>query len=147
MSTLVGTQNSFADAIRSLIELDFDAIEAYEAAINRIENGEFRIQLRNFKEDHEGHVHELNQLLTIHNEKTVSGPDAKKWLTQGKVVLGSLMGDNAILKAMFTNEEDTNTAYERVTNHAEIWADAKEILSAGFSDEKRHKRWIEENTK
>ncbi len=38
MSTLVGTQDSFAKALCSLIELDFDMIEAYEAAINRLEN-------------------------------------------------------------------------------------------------------------
>lgn len=147
MTTLVGTQESFSDAVRALIELDFDAIEAYEAAINRIEDAEFKTQLQNFKEDHARHVKELNQLLTIHNEDIVSGPDAKQWLTQGKVVLGSLMGDNAILKAMLSNEQDTNTAYERVENHAEAWVDAKEILSLGFSDEKRHKRWLEENTK
>lgn len=46
---------------------------------------------------------------------------------------------------MLTNEEDTNTAYERTRNHDEIWSDATEILNAGYSDEKRHKRWIEEN--
>ena len=56
-------------------------------------------------------------------------------------------GNQSILKPILTNEEDTNTAYERVENHVEVWADAKEILSAGFSDEKRHKCWIEENTK
>jgi rubrerythrin len=147
MATLVGTQTSFANALRALIELDFDAIEAYEAAINRIENEEYKVQLQNFKEDHQRHVQELNQLLTIHNEKISSGPDAKKWLTQGKVVISGIMGDNAILRAMLSNEEDTNTAYDRVENHPEVWADAKEILSAGFSDEKRHKRWLEENAK
>lgn len=81
MATLVGTQNNFADAIRALVELDFDAIEAYEAAINRLENAQFKTQLKSFKEDHERHVRDLNGLLAIHNEKTVSGPDAKNgWL-------------------------------------------------------------------
>jgi len=147
MATMVGTQNSFVNAVKALVELDFDAIEAYEAAINRIGNEEYKVQLQNFKEDHERHVQELNQLLSIHNEDIVSGPDMKKWLTQGKVIMGSLIGDTAILKAMLTNEEDTNTAYNRVENHPEIWGDAKEIISAGYSDERRHKRWLEENTK
>ncbi|AFC70705.1 hypothetical protein MC5_01535 [Rickettsia australis str. Cutlack] len=35
MTTLVRTQNNFADAIKELVELDYDAIEAYKAAINR----------------------------------------------------------------------------------------------------------------
>jgi len=147
MTTMVGTQNNFVDAIRELVELDFDAIEAYEAASNRIESDEYKVQLQNFKEDHERHVQELNQLLATHNEKIVLGPDAKKWLTQGKVVVMSLMGDKAILKAMLTNEEDTNTAYDRVENHPGIWDDSKEILSSGYSDEKRHKLWLEVNIK
>lgn len=147
MTTLVGTQSHFIDALHALIELDYDSIEAYEAAINRIESEEYKTQLQNFKEDHERHVQQLSGLLTIHNDKTVVGPDSKKWLTQGKVILGSLIGDKAILKAMLTNEEDTNLAYSRTINHAAIWEDAKAILNAGYSDEKRHKRWFEENTK
>ena len=38
MTTLVGTQKNFAS---ELIELDYDAIEAYKAAINRLENKRF----------------------------------------------------------------------------------------------------------
>ena len=38
MATLVGTQTKFVDALKELAELDHDAIEAYEAAINRLEN-------------------------------------------------------------------------------------------------------------
>ncbi len=30
MTTLVGIQNNFVDAIKELIELDYDAIEAYD---------------------------------------------------------------------------------------------------------------------
>ncbi len=89
-------------------------------------------------------MQELNVLLAARNEKTVFGPDAKKWLTQGKVVISSLMGDKAILKAMLTNEEDTNIAYKRMEIHKGIWNEAKDILSAGYDDEKRHKSWLEE---
>jgi len=69
----------------------------------------YKVQLQNFKEDHERHVGELNQLMTTHNEKIVSGFDAKKWLTQGKIVLAGLINDKATLKAMLSNEEDIST--------------------------------------
>ena len=36
MTTLVGTQTKFVKAVRELVELDFDALEAYNAAINRL---------------------------------------------------------------------------------------------------------------
>ena len=42
--------------------------------------------------------------------------DMKALLTKGKVVIAGLMGDEAILQAMRTNEADTNTAYERAVN-------------------------------
>lgn len=145
MATLVGTQANFADALRELVELDFDAIEAYEAAINRVTKESYKDKLSEFKQDHERHVKELNEVLWAHGEKPVEGPDAKKWLAQGKVVLANLMGDEAILQAMRTNEEDTNTAYERLNEHEDKWSDAVEPLRKGFEDEKRHKKWIEEN--
>ncbi|MFY9589586.1 DUF892 family protein [Rickettsia endosymbiont of Halotydeus destructor] len=145
MTTLVGTQKNFVTALKELIELDYDAIEAYEAAINRIKNEEYKNRLQKFKEDHERHVKELNNLLVIHKEEVVKGPSVKQWLTKGKVVLANLVGDEAILHAMLTNEEDTNMAYERLNNHPEKWQDAAEILKQGLSDERTHKRWIEEN--
>ncbi|ABV78707.1 hypothetical protein RBEMOGI_1576 [Rickettsia bellii str. RML Mogi] len=44
---------------------------------------------------------------------------------------------------MLSNEEDTNTAYERLNNHADKWHDAEKILEQGFKDEQKHKKWIE----
>ena len=148
MTTFVGTQSHFVDALKELIELDFDAIEAYEAAINRLENENFKIQLQKFESDHQRHVQELNNILAKHNEDIVEGPCAKKWLTQGKVVIGNLIGgDQAILRAMLDNEEDTNTAYAKVNSRDDIWPDALDALKRGLADEKRHKIWIKENIK
>lgn len=145
MSTLVGTQVNFADALRELIELDYDAIEAYEAAINRLEKESFKDKLKEFKKDHERHVNELNNVLSAHSEELVEGPSVKQWLAKGKVVLANIMGDEAILQAMRTNEEDTNTAYKRLNEHEDKWSDATDVLRRGLEDERRHKKWIEEN--
>lgn len=143
MTTLVGIQNNFVDAIKELVELDYDAIEAYEAAINRITDENYKTQLQRFKEDHERHVKELNELLLKHKEEKVTGPSSKQWLTKGKVVLATQIGDKAILQAMLSNEKDTNTAYERLNNHTDKWDDAEKILEQGFKDEQKHKKWIE----
>ena len=43
MATMVGTQKSFTEAIKELVELDYDALGAYEAAINNLENPEYKI--------------------------------------------------------------------------------------------------------
>jgi rubrerythrin len=144
MVTKVGMQSNFADALRDLLELDFDAIEAYEVAIERLENPDYKMQLDAFKADHQRHTRELTTILKAHNEEAPAGPSAvKQWLAKGKVALGSIVGDNAILIAMLSNETDTNTAYERVSDHEDMWPDASEVLKRGLNDERRHKAWIE----
>jgi len=143
MVTLVGMQGNFESALKELVELDYDAIEAYEAAINRLENGRYKDVLNGFKADHQRHVTDLSGLLKKHNQEPPTGPSiGKQWLTKGKVVLANLVGDDAILAAMSSNEDDTNTAYERMNERLDKWEDAVEILKRGLTDEKRHKAWL-----
>lgn len=145
MTTLVGTQKDFADAVKALVELDYDAVEAYEAAINRMTKEAYKSQLQKFKEDHQRHIRELNVVLKAHNKEEINAPSAKQWLTKGRVVLGGLIGDTSILQAMHSNEEDTNDAYEKMNTHEGKWKDAEDVLKRGLEDEKRHKKWIEDN--
>ncbi|WP_131784099.1 ferritin-like domain-containing protein [Legionella gresilensis] len=143
MVTMVGTQEKFEDALYELCELDYDAVEAYEAAINRLDKKDYVSKMEEFKNDHQRHIEEISNLLRKHQAKVPDGPSPKNILTQGKVVLANLMGDEAILKAMLSNEQDTNTAYERLNEHKEKWGDANTILSRGLEDERRHKQWIQ----
>lgn len=143
MATFVGQQDNIIDAIKSLMELDLDAIEAYEAAVNRLENGAYKAAMKEFKSDHERHVQELKQYLENNNEEAPTQADIKSLLTQGKVAIASLISDNAILKAMQSNEEDTNTAYERTFNRRDVSDELFDILKRGLEDEQRHYRWID----
>ncbi len=144
MVTLVGTQIEFEEALKDLIELDFDAVEAYDAAVNRIENQDFKEKLSIFKADHEWHIQELSTILKTRNIQPPSGPSVgKQWLTKGKVVLANLIGDSVILRAMISNEIDTNTAYERISLREDIWPEANDIIRRGLADERRHKKWLE----
>jgi len=143
MTTFVGTQTNFSDAVKELLELEYDAKEAYEAAINRVESLDYKQKLEEFKADHEQHIRNLTELLRNHNEEAPTGPSGKQWLAKGKVVLANLIGDDTILAAMVSNESDTNTAYERMNDRTDKWADAIEIIQRGLADEKRHKAWLE----
>lgn len=147
MVTKVGLQSDFASALKDLIELDFDAVEAYEAAINRLENASYREKLEEFKADHQRHIEDLSNLLREKGIDAPTSPSVKQWLTKGKTILAQLLGDDAILKAMISNEEDTNTAYERICHHDHLWPEAKEIVNNGWDDEKRHKQWLEAQVK
>lgn len=143
MVTLVGTQKDFLKALAALLELDYDAIEAYQLAIQKLTNEAYKRKLGEFLEDHKRHVQELSALIASHGNLPPQGPDMKQHLLKGKVTAASLMGDRAILKAMQDNEIDTNTAYERLNQHQSKWQEAVDCLKRGFEDEKRHKAWLE----
>ncbi len=144
MATLVGTQENFSEALKSLMELDMAAIKAYEEAIKCLRNENYKEALRRFKEDHEQHINELSNVLRELGEEISTSGGIKELFTQGKVIFANLLGDEAILKAMRSNEEDTNTAYERVNNHKGNTKEAADILKRGLADERKHCRWIEE---
>jgi len=148
MVTMVGTQKSFIEAIKELIELEYDAIGAYNSALNNLENPEYKKRFDEFKSDHEHHISELSDFLSRYNESAPKGPDnLKKLLLKGKVEIASIFGDQNILRAMLSNEEDTNTAYERINGRVNESTDSTiaEVISKGLNDEKKHKEWLQNN--
>ncbi|MDP5109905.1 MAG: ferritin-like domain-containing protein [Rickettsiaceae bacterium] len=146
MATMVGTQESFIKAIQELVELDYDAVGAYESAIKNLDKLEYKEKLEEFKQDHKRHITELSAFLGRCKEKVPSGPDnTKKLLVKGKVELASLFGDKNILSAMLSNEEDTNTAYKRMDSRVGESNDAEiaKIIAKGLADERKHKHWLQ----
>lgn len=143
MVTTVGLQMDFMSALKKLVELDYDAIEAYDAAINRLDNPEYKEVFTVFKQDHQRHIDSISEFLRQCHIPPPTGPSAKSILTQGKVVLANLVSDNTILRAMRSNEIDTNTAYGRINNYDSIPEEIQGTLKRGLMDEKKHLAWIE----
>lgn len=107
MVTTIGTESTFDKLTTNLLYLEHDAIAAYEAAIERLKDGAPKQQLTTFKGDHLQHVATLNEIARELGIEAPAQGDAKELLTTGKVKMGALMGDTAIIGAMRTNEEDT----------------------------------------
>ncbi len=146
MTTMVGKEDNLVDLLQDLIKLDYDAIEAYEAAIERLDDIESQQRLREFMADHQRHTENLATYLRAMGEEVPEGPGGKALLAAGKVVVADLFGDKAVLKAMKTNEDDTNTAYERAVNHADATPEIRATLQENLQDERRHRAWIEQAT-
>ncbi len=144
MATLVGTETDLNTLLEKLIELDFDAAEAYEAAIERLDDEESRRKLGEFRADHLRHTEDLGKILRDSGREPPHKGDIKRLLTKGKVVIAGLAGDRAVLMAMKTNEDDTNHAYERAVNNDAAPASVKEVLRRNLGDERRHREWIEQ---
>ena len=132
-----------AKTLKKLIELDYDAIEAYEEAIERLDNASYKQSLREFMQDHQRHTMNLAPFLKACGEEVPDGPDAMRFLTEGKVIIADLAGDKAILKAMNANEKTTNKAYEKALEVDDLDGELRQILLDNLNDEKRHKAWIE----
>jgi hypothetical protein len=109
------------------------AADAYQVAIDRLENSSYRNALAEFKRDHLRHITELGDILSRMGRTPPKEGDMKPLLTKGKVVIAGLMGDEAILRAMRTNEADTSTAYERAVNFKGLQANTRDVLQNGLA--------------
>lgn len=143
MATMVGKQKDIAALLNALIELDLDAVEAYEAAIERLDDDDDRANYRLFMGDHQRHVREIQPLVVELGETPADKPDIKQVLTKGKVVMAGLIGDRLIHLAMKTNEDDTNTAYERAVSRDDVASHIRDVLVRNRDDERRHRDYIE----
>ena len=143
MATLVGTQRDILMALNSMLELEFDELDAYGAAITRLQSTEYKARLQSFAGDHERHVNELTTALASMSMVPAPKGDLKAFLTKGKVVIGSLAGDAAILRAMRTNEDDTNAAYQMLVTRSDLPPALTEAIQRSLADERRHHDWID----
>jgi len=143
MVTTVGTENSTADLITNLLHLEHDAIAAYESTIERLDDTGRRQHIEAFRQDHLGHVARLEEFAARLGIEAPTGGDAKQMLTTGKVALAGLGGDDAVLKAMKTNEDDTVQAYEQALENAEATPDMEPVLAQALEDERRHRAWMD----
>ncbi len=142
MATLIGKETQVVNLLINLAELDFDAISAYQAAIERLDSPLCKGMMQQFMQDHERHTRELSQLIIELGGKPPTSGDFKELLTKGKVVIGQLTGDSGILMAMQSNEDDTNTAYERAVARLDIPERMRAVLGSCLQDERRHRAWI-----
>ncbi len=131
------------EGLNDLLQLDHDAVSAYSAAIERIENREHALQIEGFRKDHERHIRELSEIIlqlggTPRNEPHVTGP-----LKEGIQRVAAIGGDASILAAWRVNELQVTTKYDRYARDANAWPkEAKRLVDANALDEARHYQWV-----
>ncbi|MCK6545012.1 hypothetical protein L6R52_04035 [Myxococcota bacterium] len=113
MSTGATAGAGSADLARmnALLAIDLDAAEAYACAIARLENGADREQLARFLDEQRRHVGTMCAAIADAGGLPCSAGDVTSVLTKAKLLLGSLIGDQAILRVMRVNEDEASTAY------------------------------------
>ena len=129
--------------LSTLVQLDIDAIHAYEQAIEKIENVQVQDQLTRFKEDHRRHVENLSSLIQRHGGQAPEySRDFKGFLIQGFTALRSVTGTEGALKAMKSNELLTNKTYDEALSW-DLADDVKDVVKRNREDERLHLNYIE----
>jgi rubrerythrin len=133
--------------LRSLAQLDADAVGAYDAAISRVEEPLIREKLNEFRIDHLRHLQDLNVFIQQFGGEPVQlKPDLKGAAMKMATAASSLMGTHAALAAMLGNEEFANRAYEYALRF-EWSGEVRGLIQRNREDERRHLAWIQDSLK
>jgi uncharacterized protein (TIGR02284 family) len=130
------------EVLSDLVQLDRNAISAYDQAIEACEHAHIRDTLTRFKGDHERHVSDLSAQVTALGGVPAASPDLKGKLLEGFTAITS-QGDQSALMAMRGNEELTNRQYASALEQA-LTAEARVVVERNHDDEKRHLAWIKD---
>ena len=139
------SQESMMKHLRSLCQLDIDAVRAYSQAIEEIDVLEIATKLTEFKTDHERHISDLSALLRefgapVPEHKT----DLKGFFIEKFTAIRSKTGTGGALKAMRGNELLTTRAYSDALEDTSLVERARELVRKNYSDEQRHLHYIEQ---
>lgn len=132
--------------LSELVQLDIDAVNAYETALKQIDHQEIHQSIELFRQDHLRHIRDLNDLIVKMGGTPVEfTKDLKGYLIDGMTALRSVTGTKGALKAMETNEVITNKNYsEAVEECSNLPEEALVLLRQNYADEKRHLAFIRE---
>jgi ElaB/YqjD/DUF883 family membrane-anchored ribosome-binding protein len=131
------------DGLNDLLQLDHDAIAAYDVAIAKLEDRDHADQIAGYRRDHERHVRELNELVARLGGTPANHPHATGPFKTALQSLGGLAGDKGLLMAFRTNELAVRTKYDAYASRAMLWPpDVKRIIDGAALDEERHYAWV-----
>jgi uncharacterized protein (TIGR02284 family) len=133
-----------AKKLNSLIQLDADAVAAYNQAIERIDETAVREQMERYRDDHKRHMTALTEAVQSLGEKPVKpSKDFMGFFIEGFTRIRSIGGSQGALKAMESNERLTNKRYGEAKGWEGIDPRIQKIIQANYEDEKRHLTYLE----
>lgn len=132
------------DRLNDLIQLDVDAVEAYEQAIKHIGYKDIAKRFREYQDDHRAHITNLTALVQqMGGTPLKPTPDLKGYLIEGFTALMSLTGAKQALEAMKSNEKLTNRKYQEAVDQP-FPEEVMNLLRTNLSQERWHLSYIEE---
>jgi rubrerythrin len=131
------------EGLNDLLQLDHDAVGAYEIAMEKLQDRDHADQIAGFRRDHERHIRELNELIAELGGTPMNQPHATGPFKLALQSLGGLAGDRGTLMAFRTNELQVRAKYDSYAARANAWpTNIKRVIDACALDEERHYRWV-----
>jgi rubrerythrin len=143
ISDVPASTSEIVEGLNDLLQLDHDAIGAYEIALEQLENREYALQIDAFRRDHERHIQKLNDAVLELGGTPANEPHATAPLKQAVQRLSGAGGDKSLLSAWRANELQVMTKYDSYAQRAVSWpASVKRLIDENALDEERHYQWI-----
>lgn len=137
-------QKEIVKKLKSLCQLDIDAMHAYKQAKDHIEQVDINNNIIQFQADHGRHVQDLSEVIRSYGEQPPEfSKDFKGFLLEAFAAMRSATGTEGALKALRGGEKMTNKQY----GEAVKWDWPPNIMSLiqqNYNDEQRHLSYIEQ---
>jgi uncharacterized protein (TIGR02284 family) len=138
-------EKNLTEALSNLVQLDIDAVYAYDQALKEIDDPIIKDRLHKFQDDHRNHISSLSkQIEALGGQPPEYSQDIKGYVIEAFAAIRSFTGLKGALAAMKTTEEIANRYYGEVVSW-EAPSAVKEVLRTYFSEEKVHLDYITSN--
>ena len=140
-------ENNLIETLSNLVQLDIDAVHAYDQALKEIDDPIIKKRLLKFQDDHRTHISGLSKdIEDLGGHPPEHSKDFKGYVIEAFTAIRSFTGLKGALKAMKTMAEITNRHYGEVVSW-EAPSAVKEVLRTYFSEEKIHLDYLTSNLK
>lgn len=137
------THDEVIDLLRSLVRLDYDAVQSYDQAIEQTDEPDVRRSFERFRGDHGRHVDELETMIRqMGGQPLELSGDVKGPFQQAFTALRRETGTHGALSACESGEQYTNRKYSEAASKS-LPVDVKVLVDRNFRDEQRHLQYIE----
>ena len=143
VGTVPAATAEILDGLNDLLQLDHDAVGAYEIAMEKLKDRDHAAQIAGFLRDHERHIRELNELISELGGQPKNHPHLTGPFKLALQSLAGLAGDRGLLTAFRHNELQVRAKYDTYAAKANFWPNnIKRTIDRAALDEERHYRWV-----
>jgi rubrerythrin len=132
------------DKVRSLAQLDRDAIDVYEQALQHVQDAEVRDRLTDFRDEHQHHVTELAAAVErLTGQGFIAREDVMGHVAEWVTAFRAMGGQRGALEAMRSAEKYHNSRYSEAVTWDVADDQLRDQLAQFYEDEKRHLAYVE----